>query len=203
LIDRVLHAPVPVVILGTVQGGAPVDFYGTDTTMATQIATEHLLAQGSTRVGYIGGPLDTRPGRERLAGYETAMSMDSDAPLGESIEISQSFQFEDALVAARALIERYRPDGLVCVNDRVAMAAMRVLDELNLPVPGAVRVVSIDNSELSTMSHPGISSVDLFADKRGTLAANRLRAHLAGTVVAGEVEQVVLKPSLVVRGSSA
>jgi LacI family transcriptional regulator len=131
------------------------------------------------------------------------MKMDSDAPLAGSIEISESFQFDDGLVAARKLIERYRPDGLVCVNDRVAMAAMRVLDELGISVPDQVRVVSIDNSELATMSHPGISSVDLFADMRGTLAANRLRALLAGTVPIGEVEQMVLEPALVVRGSSA
>ncbi|MCW2793875.1 MAG: LacI family transcriptional regulator [Nocardioides sp.] len=63
------------------------------------------------------------------------------------------------------LADGARPQGLICLNDRIAMGVYQALAEHGLEVPRDVSVVSFDGSELATWLRPEVTSVTLpYAD---------------------------------------
>ena len=67
-----------------------------------------------------------------------------------------------------------RAEGLVCMNDRVAMGAYQALAEAGLRVPDDVSVVSFDGSSLAGWLRPAVTSVELPFPDLGALAVRRL-----------------------------
>jgi len=51
----------------------------------------------------------------------------------------------------QALMETYRPDGIVCANDRTAGRMMHTLLRLNYVIPRDVRLVGIDDIEYASL----------------------------------------------------
>jgi LacI family transcriptional regulator len=67
-----------------------------------------------------------------------------------------------------------RADGLVCMNDRLAMGVYQALAESGLRVPDDVSVVSFDGSALAGWLRPVLTSVELPFTELGALAVRRL-----------------------------
>ena len=128
------------------------DVVGIDNRRAGFIATEHLIRTGCRRVGFIGRPHLAPSCVARYGGYRDAVAC-------SPIELAPAFverldPSDKALVAE--VLERYRPDGIVCSNDRTAALLMRTLVELKVPVPGQVRLVAFDD-----VKYAGLVSVPL------------------------------------------
>ncbi len=66
------------------------------------------------------------------------------------------------------------PTALICMNDRIGMAAYQVLEERGLRVPHDVAVVGFDGSDLARWLRPVLSSVALPYARLGELAVRRL-----------------------------
>ena len=67
-----------------------------------------------------------------------------------------------------------RPEGLVCMNDRVAMGVYQALAEHGLHVPDDVAVVSFDGSDLARWLQPRLTSVLVPYAEMGAIAVHRL-----------------------------
>ncbi|CAM5317273.1 LacI family transcriptional regulator [Streptomyces purpurascens] len=52
-----------------------------------------------------------------------------------------------------------RPDALLCLNDHLALGALRALHELGRSVPGELDVVGFDDIEASRFSVPTLTTV--------------------------------------------
>jgi LacI family transcriptional regulator len=77
---------------------------------------------------------------------------------------------------SRWLAEGGRAEGLVCLNDRIAMGVYQALAEAGLRVPDDVSVVSFDGSALAGWLRPDLTSVELPFLELGALAVRRLLA---------------------------
>lgn len=84
----------------------------------------------------------------------------------------------DPAAAHTALVARLaagdRPAVLVCVNDRVALAAYRALEESGLTVPADVSVVSFDGSEQAAWMRPALTCLTVRYAEMGALAVRQL-----------------------------
>jgi DNA-binding LacI/PurR family transcriptional regulator len=89
-------------------------------------------------------------------------------------------------------------DSVICTNDGVALGVLKAAEELNLSVPGDLRIVGFDNSSISQYSNPPITSVDINSDEIGKIAVDMLLAKVKGEVV----EDVIINPHLIIRKSS-
>src|SRR5699024_3987829 len=70
LANALAAAPVPVVVVGDLEGTATLDKVRTDSSAAVQLAYQHLVDTGRTRIAFVSGPQDTAPGRIRRAAFE-------------------------------------------------------------------------------------------------------------------------------------
>lgn len=66
---------------------------------------------------------------------------------------------DGARAVARALREGARPDALLCLNDQLALGALRALHEHGARVPEDVAVIGFDDVEGGRFSVPTLSTV--------------------------------------------
>ncbi|MFI5664848.1 LacI family DNA-binding transcriptional regulator [Streptomyces sp. NPDC051684] len=152
----------PVVLLGERPADGGTDHVAIDNVAAAREATAHLLARGRRRIAVIGGRVHGPQGTDRLRtdGYRAALKeagVPFDADLVTQVD---AFQWRDGARAASALLDTDpRPDALLCLNDHLALGALRALHERRTSVPGPLDVVGFDDVEASRFSVPSLTTV--------------------------------------------
>lgn len=73
-----------------------------------------------------------------------------------------------------ALLQKQRPQAILCLNDRLAFGAYQALAEAGLTIPGDVAVVSFDNDELASYLRPGLTTIALPHEEMGRAAVELL-----------------------------
>lgn len=152
---------LPTVLLGErLQEGA--DHVAIDSEAAAREATEHLLALGRRHLLVIGGQLDPGPGtaQSRTRGHRAALEA-AGLPFDPArvLPVAQFRTPDGAEAVRRALADGVRPDGLLCLNDQMALGALRALHERGLRVPEEVAVVGFDDVEGGQYSVPSLTTV--------------------------------------------
>ena len=160
----------------------------------------HLHGLGRRRIAFLNGPRRTVPGAERWLGYADGLRRAGIARDESLLEIAEDFMVEPGRRAAERLLARTRPDAILCANDLLAAGALAALHSAGLDVPGDVALVGIDNSPLSEVTWPTLTSVDLGSHERAHLAAELLLERIEGG--GGDARVVTVEPRLVVRGST-
>ena len=157
--------------------------------------TSYLYSLGHRRVGYIGhhaalGPINERIQSLRDAtgkypGLEVDMATDADT-------------LEGGRQAARVLLARSpRPTALVCVNDVMAVGALREARARGLRVPEDLSVTGFDNVTLAQFAVPALTTVHIPRDQIGrTVCACLMRDDVP------REQEFVVEPELVVRDST-
>ena len=72
------------------------------------------------------------------------------------------------------------PEAFFVSSDLMALAALRALSEMRVPVPQRVAVVGLTNLEMSRYANPPLTTVDLPTEAMGAAAAKRLLQRLDG-----------------------
>jgi LacI family transcriptional regulator len=163
-------------------------------------AVRHLHAAGRRRIGFVNGPQQTVPGSERRLGYFDGLrscGLERDDRL---VENAADFTVAPGREAVARLVARARPDGILCANDLLAVGALATLHDAGLEVPGDVALVGMDNTPLSELVWPPLTSVDLGSAERARMAAELLLERIEGSEA--EPRVVGVEPALIVRASS-
>ncbi len=162
-------------------------------------ATEHLLALGHRRIGFLGGRSPAMVRDERVAGYRAAL-IDKGIALDPLLEIASMptrVGGVDAMNAALGLAAR--PTAFLCFNDVVAMGAMIAANRHGLKVGADVAVVGFDDIAEASLVTPALTTVAVNAEALGEHAARLLLDQIRGGVSAAG--SYVGDARLVVRGS--
>jgi len=147
------RARIPVVLLDRDVVAYPkrsnCDLVGIDNRRAGHLVTAHLVRQGARRIVFFAWPNSAHTVRLRLAGYREAMEQ---AGLPEMIEVSAADDLE-------RLMKERQPDGFVCANDLTAGQLMMRLNELQVEIPGQVKIVGIDDAKYSSFLHVPLTTL--------------------------------------------
>jgi DNA-binding LacI/PurR family transcriptional regulator len=87
---------------------------------------------------------------------------------------------------------------IVCVNDFMAVGAMREIRERGLRIPEDISVTGFDNVKLAQFCYPALTSVHIPRDQIGRIICDSL---LAGDKTLAEHE-ILIDPELVLREST-
>jgi DNA-binding LacI/PurR family transcriptional regulator len=192
---------LPVVLGGRPPRGYDGAYVDVDNAGGARAGVTHLLERGRRRIATITGPPDMGAGRDRLAGYRTALA-DAGLPDEPGLVEAGNFSELSGERAMRALLARHEDlDAVFAANDSMAVGALRVLRDTGRTVPDDVAVVGFDDSPLSRVTEPLLSTVRQPVDGMGRAMAEMLLGLIAGGD--GDVRhRAVLPTELVVRGSS-
>lgn len=190
----------PVVVIGRPTAGTSVDTVRAYSRRGAAEAVRHLHAVGRRRIAFVNGPTHTAPGSSRRRGYLDGLRSCGLPRDEELIEVASDFMVEPGRRAAELLLARVRPDAILCANDLLAVGVLAALRDARLDVPDDVALVGMDNCDLSALTWPTLTTVDLGSSERARLAAMLLLARIEQPD--REVQVVGVEPRLVVRDSS-
>jgi LacI family transcriptional regulator len=194
------RAAAAVIVIGQPTRGTRVDTVRAHSRRGAAEAVRHLYALGRRRIAFVNGPTHTSPGSSRRLGYLDGLRSCGVARDDALCEVADDFMVEPGRGATERLLERVRPDALLCANDLLAVGALAALREAGVDVPRDVALVGMDNSALSEVTWPTLTTVDLGSGERARIAAELLLERIEQPD--REPELVGVQPRLVVRASS-
>lgn len=199
LVDQVLSARVPVVLVGQLAEAPGLSWVDADNVGGVRAATEHLLSRGCRRIATITGPEDLQVSSSRHAGWEQALATAGRADI-VGPAVAGDFTLESGRRAAEELLRRDPTvDGVVAASDLMALGACQALRAAGRRVGADVRVVGFDDSPAAAHADPPLSSVRQPVAEMGARAADLVLDEVDGAGGAGR--QVLLPTTLVVRES--
>jgi LacI family transcriptional regulator len=123
---------------------------------AAQLATNHLIEQGHTRIGLVGGSVEVATGAERLRGYQAAMASAGLEPLAAD----GGFRIEGGELATGALLRAYpRPSAIVVANNLMTIGTLRALRAASIAVRTEMALVAIDDPFWADLVEPPITAL--------------------------------------------
>jgi LacI family transcriptional regulator len=199
-VEELDRAAAPVVVIGRPRAGTAVDTVRAHSRKGAAEAVRHLHGAGRRRIAFVNGPTHTAPGSARRRGYLDGLRSCGCGRDEGLIEVADDFMVEPGRRAAEALLARVRPDAILCANDLLAVGVLAALRDAGLDVPGDVALVGMDNSDLSELTWPALTTVDLGSSERARIAAELLLARIEEPERA--VQVVGVEPRLVIRAST-
>jgi LacI family transcriptional regulator len=169
-----------------------------DGAAGTELATQHLLDKGHTRIAWIGWRKDSFIGEDRRSGWTRAMHA-RDLPttaLASRVEDTVSSGRE----AASVLLDEASPSAFVCASDTLAMGVLHALGDRGIHWGRDVAVVGFDDSQVAQVVPGGLTSVRQPLEQVAVELVKALEGLLSTPPVAGP--GVLLSPTLAVRLSS-
>lgn len=132
--------------------------------------TEHLIRLGRHRIAYLYGPDDVYNTVERGRGYREAM--EKFHIYDPQLIVKTGMTFADGAAAVDRLIsEGTEFDAVYAFTDTLAIGAMNRLREHGRRVPDDVAVAGFSGTELSTIVHPQLTTVEPPLGEMGRRAA--------------------------------
>jgi LacI family transcriptional regulator len=196
--NRLKELGIPVVLVDRL-----VEDFITDAVLADNIngsysAVEHLINQGSRRIGYIGGDIRLTPARERDEGYRRALG-DYCIPVEDEIIRYGDFHIESGYQKMEELMRLTNPpENIFITNYYMHVGATKYLVENKEKIPRPIAITSFDDMELASVL--GYSSV-LVSQPMGEMG-NRAAQLILGRIKMEDAAfpQVVrLKTTLITR----
>lgn len=135
-----------------------------------ELSARALRERGARRLGLISGPQAAHAFRDREIGFRAVAG--ADAPIVRCDQVVP----EEGRRAARQLLREHQVDGLVCVNDLLAVGALDEARDQGLAVPAAVQIIGFDDQPL--MDHIGLTTVRQPMERFGTWAATAMKTIL-------------------------
>lgn len=185
-----------VVLLDHRPKGDDLDAVVGDDVEGARAAVEHLLGLGHTRIGFINGPHDIQQCRDRRAGARAAVEAAGGDPESDLVEVRIESLGSSGGHEAMGELLATDVTAVFCVNDLVALGALRRARECGVAVPGRLSVVGYDDVSFAGELAVPLTSVRQPMYRMGWEAAGLLLGS-------GEPRQVVFPPELVVRESTA
>lgn len=177
-----------------------------DHNLAAQLALQHLQKSGHSRIALIKGQdfssdteirwraLHTVAKQLGIVIYdELTIQLDSDSP---SPEVGYG--------VTRKLLARGEPfSALFAFNDISAIGAIQALRESGRRVPEDVSVIGFDDIQSAAYQNPGLTTVRQPLRQMGVIAAETLLDRINSPRQADYPREIIVKPELIVRASTA
>jgi len=202
VIRHCLDTSIPVVLVSRIDAGRRLPSVATDDEAGIRLAVEHLVSLGHRRIGHVAGPPDVSTGALRRAGFESSMARAGLSTREGMIETAAAYTREAGRAAAlRLLARKAPPTAIVAANDLLAFGTYDALAARGLKCPEDVSVVGHNDMPYVDMLSPPLTTVRIAQRDMGEQAARLLLGRIADPAMRGT--HIVLKPGLIVRGSTA
>lgn len=200
IIGSLQEQKIPVVLLNNILDMPDLLCITTSHYQGAVSAVDHLYQRGHRRIGLLAGRFSPQVNEARYKGY-----CDTLAQRGLEINSRYIIEIEPTLEAGERAMSRLleleeRPTGVFCTNDTVAAGAMKAVIRAGLRIPEDVAVVGFDDSFVSRIAEPELTTVRIDMDQMGRLATEKLFDLIEGTPSAET--RIEIPTELIVRKSS-
>jgi DNA-binding LacI/PurR family transcriptional regulator len=198
LTDRARQAGIPVVLFNRGQDGVGVSNVTSANIEGGRKVAEFLIAGGHERIAHIAGWQGSSTGRDRQAGFLSALEAAGITPFAV---MDGMFSRPEAMACTQQLLNSpTRPDAIFVGNDHMAFAVLDVLRAAGLVAGRDISIVGYDDVPLASWGAYDLTTlrqpVNRMVDATVELILDQIESQQA---VARKIE---LRGELVLRGSA-
>jgi LacI family transcriptional regulator len=198
LIDLLRELDIPRVLIspGTKEINEP-SVKTNDREAAAQM-TNYLISKGHTRIAFIKGHPSHLSVNDRAKGFYDSLSLANIICPNELIESGLN-SYESGMDCAKRLLSlKERPTAIFAANDEMAAGVIKIAHQKNLNVPKDLSVVGFDDTPMTQMISPPLSTIKQPMGLMGEEAAKNLINQLEK---GDEEKYIVMNSTLVIRDS--
>ncbi len=194
-----LRRSIPTVLFFCKLDDPNVAYVDADNFRGGQLATEHLIGLGHTRIGIVTGSPHSSSSNDRVLGYQTALR-NQGLRVDPSLSVDLG-DYEANRHSLESLITRKdRPSALFCWSDDSAIDSIKIAHSNGLRVPEDMSIVGFDSLADSLASSPALTSVSQPVREIAKIATEMLIKICRGEPV--DQRRIVVPVHLDVRGST-
>jgi LacI family transcriptional regulator len=186
----------PVVSIDFCHTDQPMDSIVVDNFYSSYCATQYLISQGHSKIGFVGDPFFAGNIMDRYLGFVKAMKMNG-LPINDEwllINNDRSGSYNVPYTLPSAL-----PTVFLCHCDMAAYHMLVKLQNQGIVVPAQVSLLSFDNTDLSRSCIPMLSTIDIDKVKLAQLAFDQMLQRLDNPTA--EPHRVVMDTKMILRDS--
>ena len=163
-------------------------------------AVTYLVELGHNHIAFIGGSPNSRPSKEREAGYIQALRENGLPILADHI-VSLGWQQANGRTAMAKLLQTHpSPTAVFAASDLLALGAYDAAHAAGARIPEDISIMGFDDIDMAAQAKPALSTVLVRKLEMGQLAAQLILEQLSGK--RNYPIKVVVPTSLVQRDST-
>lgn len=189
----IFEAGKPLVLVNREVGGIPSVLVQVET--GARQAVTHLAALGHQRIGFVAGPISSR-----MSSVMAKAVADEAESLGiESVLVAHTEPDQVGGIAVADLVVASKVTAVIAHNDLIAAGLLMKLHDRNISVPAQISVVGCDDTDISKITTPRLTTISMDRDAIAWAAIDLLTQGLSPI----GVKEVLVPTRLVVRSSTA
>lgn len=197
-INQIMNT-IPVVVTGKLEG-TKCKMVRIDSMKSMELLMEHLISLGHQKIAMVGGDIRVLSTYEKLLQYKHSLNKYHIPYDEELISMEGEYNSESGYKLMNEIFDKGKcPTAVVAINDCAATGVQRSILEHGYRIPQDISLVGYDNTYISQMMIPRLTTVDydytLFGQYLVQAAIDAIKGE-------GEILKSVT-PKLVVRESSA
>lgn len=198
-IKKIIDTGIPTVLIDHHDPHLEADSILTNNRFGAYRAIEHLIQLGHRDIAFV-GDVDKSPSyQERLEGYLLALRK-YDIKHNEHFIVTNAQENQNHIKLFMDNLQS-QPTAWFCVNDGLGFLVTSVLQQRGVHIPEEVSVCSFDNGQLSQISTPRITTVDIDLNYFAKKAIEQLCWRMENREE--PIQEILLPTTLLIRESTA
>lgn len=183
--ELLANSGIPVVEMGSLVTRSTSFMVGYSNRAAGKAATQHLIARGYRRIGFVSQPKrDNSRADERWQGFRAALAAAGLTPR-PALEIEIELGYERGAEVFVELRKRDRKlDAIFFTSDRWALGALFHCQREGIVVPEDVAIMGFDDLDIAALAVPALTTIHVPRYEMGWESGKLLRAQLSGQALA-------------------
>ena len=199
---KIFKYKFPIVLVDRFVKDLDADSVTIDNELGAYEAVSHLIKLGHSRIGIVYAPTNVSTALGRYTGYKQALQENNIAFEDELTQMGD-FKEQGGYIAANKLLDlSIPPTAIFSTNNLMTLGVLKAIHERGLKIPEDISIVGFDDMPWLSFFTPPLTAVRQPIYEIGKIAAELLLERLKGKAT-GQYQKIVLKPELIVRGSSA
>lgn len=193
-----INSIVPIIQCAEFNQEVDLPYVSIDDRKAARAATEYLISRGRNKIAFINGPSTYKYARERKLGYIDAIQEARLTIPGNWVVDLPEINYEMAYSAVCQMLNSEPvPNAFFAASDTFAAAVLRAARHYHYHVPQDIMAIGFDNTAISYMCTPPITTVSQPEFQEGYTACELLIKKILDPET--EVHSILLETELIIR----
>ncbi|MEM1505615.1 LacI family DNA-binding transcriptional regulator [Domibacillus sp. 8LH] len=200
-VKELIKTDIPIALLSRDVPSLAVNTVLVDDYLGGYEATNHLISLGHQKIAMITEDTTFSTLQARVNGYKKALE-EAGLSYDENLVLTNNTSLEEGKKSMLSLLKKASPPTAVFAStESLAIGAVQGAHELNLNVPDEVSIIGFDDTVLSTICEPPLTTVAQPIEEMGEKAVELLIEEIEKNKASKQ--RVMLSPKLIVRKSTA
>jgi LacI family transcriptional regulator len=153
-------SPVPIVLAGSIEESQVIPSVNIDYEQAVYDSVKEFIEKGHKNIGFVIGPLrEPQNSEKKLNGYKKALQ-EAGISYKEELVFEGDYTYDSGLEAFDKLLENSeRPTAILVGSDEMALGVVHGAEDKGFNIPNDFEVITSDNTRLSLMVRPQLTTV--------------------------------------------